>query len=90
MSTVEMTCAITSLAPQLTGVMTGNPVSGGTIDTMSKLGPTFVDLEEIKLYLQLNSGWSSKVNVKCLLLLESIIKCFHSFSLKSTIKFIPF
>ncbi len=40
-----MTCAMTSLAPQLTGVMTGRPVSGGMIDTMSKLGPTLEDLK---------------------------------------------
>jgi hypothetical protein len=36
---------MTSLAPQLTGVLTGDPVSGGVMAAMSKLGPTLVDLE---------------------------------------------
>ena len=35
-----ITCATTSLAPQLIGVLTGKGTSGVVIDKMSKDGPT--------------------------------------------------
>ena len=39
-SIVETTCATTSLAPQLIGVLTGKGISGVVIDKMSNDGPT--------------------------------------------------
>jgi hypothetical protein len=42
-STVDTTCAMTSLAPQLMGTVTGLPVSGGVMLSMLKEGPASED-----------------------------------------------
>ena len=39
-STVDTTLAMPTLAPQLTGTVTGRPVSGGVMEATSKDGPS--------------------------------------------------